>query len=377
MRGALSGAPRCSSGPSSAVVSSRGEMACHLPDRRGEAEDRGCVEGSRSEPRSGRRPWTRPGPQATAARRARRISSRSSSAISSPCVARGVRAKREGVAPCHASIARAVGARSAAWHDGRRRARGRRGQALVDAKARLGVRAFAALRRLRGRTNSVVRPGRMRPRRAERAPPRGGAARHTAGPRQAKPRLGLRATAVRRGPEAALGRRDATRRGFTGRDGEGRTGPPPARPVRSGSSTAPPPGAEGGALSCSSSASSPSSSWSCSRSSRSARSCRTHPRGARPERSTHGACGRRGTEAPTSAPARRARKGTGAPHGACPGPLLGPPSGTRRVAPRSPMGSIGLAPADMKRSALLRAGPARLRGIASASLTLAAASPAA
>lgn len=28
--------------------------------------------------------------------------------------------------------------------------------------------------------------------------------------------LGLRATAVRRGPKAALGRRDATRRGFPG-----------------------------------------------------------------------------------------------------------------------------------------------------------------
>jgi hypothetical protein len=39
--------------------------------------------------------------------------------------------------------------------------------------------------------------------------------------------------------------------------------------------------------------------------------------------------------------------------------------------------AIGLAPADMKRSASLRAGPARLRGIASTSLTLAAASPAA
>ena len=184
--------------------------------------------------------------------------------------------------------------------------------------------------------------------------------------------LGLRAAAVRHGPEAALGRRDATRRGFTGRDGEGR-GPPPARPVKSGSSTAPPPGAEGGALSCSSSASSP---WSSSRSTPSARSCRSTRAPARSGARTApaGAVERR---RPRTAPARGARRGTGAPHGACQGPLLGPPSGTRRVAPRSPMGSIGLAPADMKRSALLRAGPARLRGIASASLTLAAASPAA
>lgn len=90
---------------------------------------------------------------------------------------------------------------------------------------------------------------------------------------------------MRRGPEAALGRRDATRRGFTGRDGEGRTGTPPARPVKSGSADAPPPGAEGGALSCSSSASSSSSS-SCSRSSRSAGSCRALPRRARPELGT-------------------------------------------------------------------------------------------
>ncbi len=75
---------------------------------------------------------------------------------------------------------------------------------------------------------------------------------------------------------------------------------------------------------------------------------------------------------------RRAGRGRdGREPGARQGPLLGPPSVTRRAAPRSPMGSIGLAPADMKRSASLRAGPAHLRGIASASLTLAAASPAA
>jgi len=118
-----------------------------------------------------------------------------------------------------------------------------------------------------------------RPRRAEGRPlaaARRGAQLNRVRPSRA---LGLRATAVRRGPEAALGRRDATRRGFTGRDGEGR-GPPPARPVKSGSSIAPPPGAEGGALSCSSSAS---SSWS-SRSSCSAGSSRARPRRARPER---------------------------------------------------------------------------------------------
>jgi hypothetical protein len=64
---------------------------------------------------------------------------------------------------------------------------------------------------------------------------------------------------------------------------------------------------------------------------------------------------------------RRAGRGRyGREHGARQGPLLGPPSVARRAAPRSPMGSIGLAPADMKRSAPLRAGPAGLRGIASA-----------
>jgi hypothetical protein len=104
-------------------------------------------------------------------------------------VARGVRAERVSIAPCHAVIDRAVGACSAAWRDGRCGARGRRGQALVDAKARFRVRAFASLRRLRGRTSSVVRPGRpCRPRRAEWAPPRRCAARDIAEPRQAKPR---------------------------------------------------------------------------------------------------------------------------------------------------------------------------------------------
>ena len=135
-----------------------GEMARHLPDRRGEAEDRGVSRAREVSRVAAVRPWTRPGPQATAARGARRFSSRASSASLlsaslSSCVARGVRAKRGGIAPCHAFIACAVGARSAAWHDGRRRARGRRGQALVDAKAPLRVRAFAALRRLRGRRN--------------------------------------------------------------------------------------------------------------------------------------------------------------------------------------------------------------------------------
>ena len=51
---------------------------------------------------------------------------------------------------------------------------------------------------------------------------------------------------MRRGTEAALGRSDVTRRGFTARDGEGRTGPPPARGVKSGSATAPPAGTGGG-----------------------------------------------------------------------------------------------------------------------------------
>ena len=167
-----------------------------------------------------------------------RSSPTSSSSLS--CVARGVRAKREGIAPCHAFNARAFGARSAAWHDGRRGARGRRGQAVVDAKARLGDRAFASLRRLRGRTNSLCGRAACGP------------AGRSGRPLAASPRgtqlirvrpsraLGLRATAVRRGPKAALGRRDATRRGFTGRDGEGRPGPPPARPVKS---DAPPPSA--------------------------------------------------------------------------------------------------------------------------------------
>ena len=45
---------------------------------------------------------------------------------------------------------------------------------------------------------------------------------------------------MRRGTEAATGRSDATRRGFTARDGEGGAGPPPARGVKSGSSIAPP-----------------------------------------------------------------------------------------------------------------------------------------
>lgn len=70
----------------------------------------------------------------------------------------------------------------------------------------------------------VRRPCRLRPRRAEGRPlaaqPRG-----TPLNRVRPSALGLRATAVRRGPKAALGRRDATCRGFTGRDGEGR-GPP-------------------------------------------------------------------------------------------------------------------------------------------------------
>ncbi len=158
-------------------------------------------------------------------------------------------------------------------------ARGRRGQALVDAKARLSDRAFASLRRLRGRRNLF-----------------GG-------------RAGLGGPGGRsRRPLAA------SRRGTQ----LNRVRPSRAWPA-SGSATAPPPGAEGGALSCSSSASSP---WSCSRSSRSAGSCRADPRKARPSRARHGASGRRGTEPPTSAPARGARKGTGAPHGACQEPLL-------------------------------------------------------
>ena len=201
---------------------------------------------------------------------------------------RGACARSAGAStPCHAFITRAFGAQRRL---ARRLplARGRRGQALVAAKARLSARAFAALRRLRGRRNlfgdrAARGPG-GRSGRPLAASPRG-----TQLNRVRPSALGLRAAAVRRGPKAALGRRDATRRGFTGRDGEGRTGPPPARPVKSGSSTAPPPGAEGGVLSCSSSgcsssASSPSSSWSCSRSSRSARSCRAGPRRARPER---------------------------------------------------------------------------------------------
>jgi len=56
---------------------------------------------------------------------------------------------------------------------------------------------------------------------------------------------------VRRGTEAVIGRSEATRRGFTRRDGEGRTGPPPARGVKSGSSTAPPAGTGGGGCRCS------------------------------------------------------------------------------------------------------------------------------
>ena len=241
-------------------------MARHLPDRGGRAEDRAGSRAREASRAAAVRPWTRPGPQATAARTERRFPSRSSS---STCVARSVRASARGHRPVTRLHARAFGARSAAWHDGRRRARGRRGQALVDAKARFRVRAFATARRLRGRRNlfggraGLAGPG-GRSGRPLAASPRG-----TQLIRVRPSALGLRAAPVWRGPKAALGRRDATRRGFTGRDGEGRTGPPPARPVKSGSSTAPPPGAEGGALSCSSSASSPRS---CSRSSRSARS---------------------------------------------------------------------------------------------------------
>ena len=56
---------------------------------------------------------------------------------------------------------------------------------------------------------------------------------------------------MRRGTEAVLGRSDATRRGFTARDGEGGAGPPPARGVKSGSATASPAGTGGGGNSAS------------------------------------------------------------------------------------------------------------------------------
>ncbi len=80
-------------------------------------------------------------------------------------------------------------------------------------------------------------------------------------------------------------------------------------------------------------------------------------------------------QAPTSAPAHRGEDGR--EHGASPGApprtsLCRAPCGV----PASPMGAIGLAQADMKLLTSL-ARPRAPRGIASASLTLAAASPAA
>ncbi len=170
------------------------------------------------------RPWTRPGPQATAARRARRFSTRSSSSSSlssSTCVARGVRAKRDGIAPCHAFIARAC-ARSAAWHDGRCGARGRRGQALVDAKARFRVRAFATARRLRGRRNlfggrAACGPG-GRSGRPLAAEPRGTQLNRVRPSRDLaceRPRCGV----ARRPPSAGGPRRAGASRGVTARGG--------------------------------------------------------------------------------------------------------------------------------------------------------------
>ena len=54
------------------------------------------------------------------------------------------------------------------------------------------------------------------------------------------------AALARRGAQAALGRRDAARKGFTARAGQGKLGPRPARAVKSGGSIAPFAGAAGG-----------------------------------------------------------------------------------------------------------------------------------
>ena len=85
-------------------------------------------------------------------------------------------------------------------------------------------------------------------------------------------------------------------------------------------------------------------------------------RNTRPERSAHGAAGAVG-RGPASTGAGRGRYGR--EHGARQRHLPGPPPVTRRAAPREPK-RVWAAPAEMRRSVSLRAGPARLRGIASA-----------
>ena len=164
-----------------------GEMARHLPDSRDSAEDRAGSRAREASRAAAVRPWTRPDPQATAARSGRRSPSRSSSssAPSSSCVARGVRAEREGIAPCHAFKARAVGARSAAWYDGRRsHAAGVAGPWWT--RRPVSVYGPSPPHDAFGAAATCSAAGPLAAPEGGGAPPRGGAARHTAGPRQAK-----------------------------------------------------------------------------------------------------------------------------------------------------------------------------------------------
>ena len=167
-------------------------MARHLPDRRGEAEDRA---GSRAREASRAAAG---GPGRGAARRPRRRAERAAPRPGLPrsrrprprawrgACARSARASTRDTPSSPAP--RADGARSAAWRDGRCDARGRRGQAMVDAKARLGDRASAALRRLRGRRNLFGDRASRGPGGRSGRPLAPHGARDTAEPRQAKPR---------------------------------------------------------------------------------------------------------------------------------------------------------------------------------------------